>query len=157
MKILSVLRHPKQDEISSSDDFFTPLSTKGIEDAKIISTKLLEKNIIPDLIVSSPSLRTETTSMILAQQLDIKKNILYNEVLYQGYLDELIEELTFTFHTIDSLLIVGHNPLLENLINAFVPFKQSLEMGMLIQIQFDTNSWVDIGSHNANILEIIKP
>lgn len=151
------MRHPQKDEIASSDDFFTPLSEKGIRDAKIISAKLKEKNIMPDLIVSSPSLRTETTSMILAQELDIKKNIMYNEVLYRGYLDELIEELTFTFHTIDSMLIVGHNPLLSNLVNAFVPFKQSLEMGMLIQIKFDTSSWVDIGSHNASILDIIKP
>ncbi len=71
MKILYVMRYTQKDETSSADDFFVNLSSKGEEDANIIAQKLLSKNVKPDLIVSSPSLRTETTSMILSKK-DVK-------------------------------------------------------------------------------------
>jgi len=157
MKTLYIMRHPQKDEKSSSDDFFVTLTPQGEIDAKNVAQKLFHKGVKPDLIVSSPSLRTEITSMILSTQLDINKSVVYNEVLYQGYLEELIESLNFTFHTIDTLLLVGHNPLLSNLANHFVGYKDKMQMGEVLKVEFNTSSWVDIDENNAKLAEIIKP
>jgi len=151
------MRPPQKDEKSSSDDFFLTLTHQGEEEALCVAKKLSAKGVKADLIVSSPSLRTETTSMILANELKIEKSIMYNEVLYQGYLEELIESVNFTFHTIDTLILVGHNPLISNLANHFVGYKEKLKMGVVLEIEFNTSSWVDIEPSNAKLIEIIAP
>jgi len=157
MKTLYIMRDPEKDTKSSSDDFFLTLTAKGEIDARNIATKLFNKNVKPDLIVSSPSLRAETTSMILSKVLDINKGIVYNEGLYQGYLEELIESVTFTFHTVDTLMLVGHNPLLTNFANHFVGYKDKIGMGEVLKIEFDTSSWVDVEVDNAKLIEKIEP
>ncbi len=157
MKTIYIMRHPQKDLTSKEDDFFVKLTPKGIEDAHSIAKKLKEKGIKPDLIVSSPSLRTETTSMILAEELGIEKSVLYNEVLYQGFLDELIEAINFTFHTVNTLIIVGHNPLLSNLAAHFTGYKDRLDMGVVFKIDFETSSWVEVDPSNATNVEVIKP
>jgi len=151
------MRHPEKDELSSSDDFFLTLTSKGENDARSIAKKLSQKGVVPDLIVSSPSLRTETTSMILARELNLEKNIIYNEAFYEGYLGEAIESINFTMHTIDTLILVGHNPLLTNFANHFVSYKHRIDLGEVLQIEFNADSWIDIDPHNAKLVELIKP
>lgn len=157
MMTLYLMTHPKKVETSKEDDFFVPLSQEGMQDAKKLANKLKEKNVTLDMIVSSPSLRTETTSMIVSEALDMKKKILYNEVLYQGFLDELIEAINFTFYSVQNLLIVGHSPLFSNLANHFVGYKDKLKSGIILKIEFDTSSWVDVSPQNAKLIEIIEP
>lgn len=157
MKTIYIMRHPQKDESSSSDDFFINLSSKGKNDAHSIAKKLLDKNIKIDLIVSSPSLRAETTSMILANDLNIEKSIAYNEVLYQGYLEELIESINFTFHTVDTLLLIGHSLLLTNFANHFVGYKHGIKNAEVLHVDFDISSWIDIEPQNAKLIEIIEP
>lgn len=157
MKKLYILPHPQKDEQSLEDDFFIPLTQQGIEDAKSLAQKLKEKKIELDLIVSSPSLRTETTSMIISETLNMKKKVLYHEVLYQGFMDELTEEISFTFYSVESLLIVGHIPLLSNLANHFIGYKEKLKPGIILEIEFQTNNWVDVSAQNAKFVQWITP
>ncbi len=157
MKTLYIMRHPQKDVKSSSDDFFLTLTTQGEADAHTVAKKLFTKGVNIDLIVSSPSLRTEITSMILSKELHLNKSIAYNEVLYQGYLEELIESVNFTFHTVDTLMLVGHNPLLTNFVNHFVGYKDKINVGEIFKLEFDTSSWVEIDFSNAKLAEIIKP
>lgn len=157
LKTLYVMTHPSKETGSNEDDFFVPLTQIGIKEAQNIANQLKEKDVELDLIVSSPSLRTETTSMIVSQALNIKKTILYNEVLYQGFTEELIESINFTFYSVETLLIVGHSPLLSNLANHFVGYKEKLKEGIVLHIIFDTNSWVDISEYNAKLIDIIEP
>ena len=157
MKKLYILAHPQKDENSLEDDFFIPLTQQGMDEAQSLANKLKEQQVVLDLIVSSPSLRTETTSMIISQKLDLKKKILYHEVLYQGFLDELIEEISFTFYSVESLLIVGHIPLLSNLANHFVGKKEKLKPGEILEIEFQTNNWVDVSPQNAKLVQTITP
>jgi phosphohistidine phosphatase len=151
------MRHPQKDDKSSSDDFFLTLTPKGEVDAHNVAKKLFTKGVNIDLIVSSPSLRTEITSMILAKELHINKKIAYNEVLYQGYLEELIESVNFTFHTVETLMLVGHNPLITNLLNHFTGYKEKINMGEIVKLEFNTSSWVEVDFSNAKLIEILKP
>ncbi len=95
--------------------------------------------------------------MILAKALNLNKNILYNEAFYEGFLTEAIEAINFTFHTVNTLILVGHNPLLSNFASYFVSYKNSMKMGEVLKIEFDTLSWIDIDSSNAKLSEIIQP
>ena len=156
MKKLYIIRHTQKDENSSPEDYFIKLTPQGLDDAVALANLLETKDINPDLIVSSPALRARKTAKIISKTLGFEKNIMYNEVMYQGYLEEVIEAITFTFHTVETLIIVGHNPLLSNLASHLVGYKNHLDMGTCVAIEFDTSTRVDIGAHNAKLLEVIK-
>ena len=62
MKKLVLIRHAKSDWSNPFlDDFLRPLNKRGEKNAPLMAKVLKEKNIRPDLIISSPSLRTKQT------------------------------------------------------------------------------------------------
>ena len=62
MATLILLRHAKSSwKDSTLNDFDRPLNSKGCNDAKKIGKRLLDRDIIPDVIVSSSSIRTKQT------------------------------------------------------------------------------------------------
>lgn len=157
MKTLYIMRHAQKDESNPDQyDYDVELTKKGLEDSKIIAQKLKDKSISPDLIVSSPAIRTRQTAEIVAKTLDYTKNIMYNEVIYQAFVNEIIESVTYTFDTVDSLMIVGHNPSLTALAITITNFKEEIEMGSVVKIEFDCNSWTAIEKNNARFVEVFK-
>ena len=116
-----------------------------------------KKNIPIDLIVASPAIRTKKTAEIFADALDYKKSIMYNEVLYMAFVNELFETISYTFDTVDSMLLVGHNPSLTALAITLVGFKEKFEQGAIMQIIFDCDSWIDISVENAKLVSYELP
>lgn len=157
MKILYIMRHAQKDESNPEQyDYDVELTPKGLEDSKNIALKLKDKKITPDLIVSSPSMRTRQTAEIIAETLFYTKNIMYNEVIYQAFVNEIVESITYTFDTVDSLMIIGHNPSLTALAITFTEFNEEIQMGSIVKIEFDCNSWIAIEKGNARFVEQFK-
>lgn len=158
MKRLYIVRHTEKDSKSSNEDFFVKLTEKGLDDAQKLAKKLKVRGVEPQLIVSSPALRARKVAKIISKTVPYeKKAVVYNEVLYHQSVDELIEAINFTFHTVEELIIVGHNPLLSSLAYHFTGYRDQMAMGMALCIEFDSASWVDITPQNANLVAIIKP
>lgn len=158
MKKLYIVRHAQKEvEKAGQDDYDRPLSNKGLEDAQKMADKLFDKGYRPDLIVSSPAVRTRQTSEIFAKTLRYTKTIMYNEVLYMAYLNELQETLTYTFDTVESMILVGHNPSLTALALTLVGFKEEIAMGAMVEVEFDCDSWIDISKENARLISYTKP
>lgn len=157
MKELYILRHAQKETSSSYEyDYDVPLAKQGVEDSKKIGQKLKNRKILPDLIVSSPAIRARETAEIVAKEIGYEKNIMFNEVIYQAFLNELVESITYTFDTVDSLMIIGHNPALTALAISFANFKEELQMGEMIRIEFDCDSWTMIDKTNSKFVEHFK-
>lgn len=157
MKTLYILRHAQKD-MSSSDqyDYDIELSAQGLIDAKTIGEKLKEKSVKPDLIVSSPAIRARNTAQIVAKEIGFKKNVMYNEVIYQAFLNELVESITYTYDNVNTMMIVGHNPSLTALAITFGGYKEELKMANALRIDFDCDSWTSIDKTNAKLVEIFE-
>jgi len=153
MKKLYIIRHTKKEnEDLNQDDYDRKLSEEGIEEAKKIAIKFAKKKPNIDLIVSSPAKRTRQTAEIFAEILNYNKSIMLNEVLYMAFVNELLETISYTYDTVDSMIIVGHNPSLTALAITLVGFKEKFEMGAIMEIEFDCNSWIDISKENAKLI-----
>lgn len=154
MKTLYILRHA-QKNMSSPDqyDYDIELSEQGLKDSEAIGEKLKEKGVKPDLIVSSPAIRARTTAEIVAKKIGFRKNVMYNEVIYQAFLNEIVESITYTFDNIDTMMIVGHNPSLTALAISFAGYKEELKMANALRIDFDCDSWTSIDKSNAKLVE----
>lgn len=157
MKTLYILRHGQKQSIEPQQyDYDIELTEDGKEDSKNIGIKLKEKNILPDLIVASPAIRARQTAEIVADQIGYTKSIMYNEVIYQAFLNEVIESITYTYDSVDSLMIVGHNPSLTALAITYAQYKEELKTANAIRIDFDCNSWIDIDQTNARFVDVYK-
>lgn len=157
MKKLFIVRHTtKQKETQNEYDYDTE-TKEGIEKATQMAQKLALENHQIDLIVASPAVRTRHTAEIFASELGYNKTIMLNEVLYMAFVNELIETITYTYDTVDTMLLVGHNPSLTALAVTLLGFKEKFEEGAVMQIEFNCNSWIDIDKNNAKLISYTIP
>ena len=152
MKKLYIVRHTQKEEEFTKDDYDRDLSPEGLEKAKLIAENFAKKNIPIDLIVASPAKRTMITAEIFANALNYNKSIMFNEVLYMAFVNELFETISYTFDTVDSMLLVGHNPSLTAFAITLVGFKEKFEMGAIMEINFNCDSWINISKDNAQLV-----
>lgn len=119
MKTLYLARHAKSYwEDQSIPDINRPLNKRGKRDAPFMGEILMDKNIKPTLVVSSPAKRAKKTALAIAEKIGYpEKKILYNEDLYEASSNILIKIIKQLDEKYDSVMIFGHNPGLTMLNN----------------------------------------
>ncbi|GAB4259756.1 MAG: hypothetical protein Kow0065_09830 [Methylomicrobium sp.] len=132
-KTLLLLRHGKSDWSVAVDDFDRPLKKRGKKAATRIGKWLRAQSLTPDSIVSSPAVRAKSTAEKVADQLDIDRSaIRFDERLYQADLNTMRTVLSSCCSGASVVLIVGHNPDLETLLNFLVDGIETPEDGKLL-------------------------
>ena len=117
MKKLIVVRHSKSSwKDSSLLDFDRPLNKRGKRDGKKMSEFLSQFIKSIDLLLSSSSYRTKLTSKYYQDSLQIK-NLIFTDSLYHASKKEIIENFYNVDSSINSILLIGHNPGLTEFIN----------------------------------------
>lgn len=157
MKTLYLMRHTQKEENLNKDDYDINLTNKGLDDALQMAQRLKDEKVIIDLIVSSPAKRARLTAETIADTTEYSKSVMYNEVIYQAFLNELMETISYTYDNVNSLMIVGHNPALASLAVNLTTFREELKMGGIVKITFDCDSWIDIAKYNAKFISYIEP
>jgi len=115
---LLILRHAKSDwSTGASSDFERPLADRGRNDAPLMGAWMHKMGLIPRHVVSSPAERARETSVLVCKALDIrKKDISWDTRIYAADVSELLGALADCPGDASSVLIVGHNPGLEDLV-----------------------------------------
>jgi len=108
-KTLYIARHAKSswDDMSLSD-FERPLNKRGKRDAPFMSNLLKEKNTSPDLILSSPAKRAKKTAKHYHETLG--GALRFDERIYEASSMNLFYLVQEALQSVDSVMIVGHNP-----------------------------------------------
>ncbi|MGQ9660507.1 MAG: SixA phosphatase family protein [Thermochromatium sp.] len=118
LRELLLLRHAKSDWGSgAASDFERPLAKRGKKDASKVGSWLYREGLIPDHVVSSPAERARQTVTKVCKHLDFKKKrIVWEDDLYEASVSELLGVLGRCPSEAASVLLVGHNPGLEELV-----------------------------------------
>lgn len=118
-RVLLIMRHAKSDwSDHAAADFDRTLTDRGKRDAKKMGAWLKKKKIIPDLIVSSPAARAERTAVIVSKETGFDPaGILWDKRIYNASLDALLKVVAGQAQKSRRLLLIGHNPGLEELLN----------------------------------------
>jgi len=154
MKTLLLVRHAKSSwEYPGLTDFERPLNQRGHHDAPMMGKLLKEKNILPDLIISSPAMRAISTARHFAESMNYPlEKIKTDERLYEtgpAYIVKVISEVD---DSINSLMIVSHNPgLTETADQLTGKVIDNIVTSAIFNIDFETISWKTIGRKNARI------
>lgn len=115
---LLILRHAKSDwGAGPRNDFDRPLSRRGKHDAPKVGLWLYREGLVPDHVVSSPAERARQTTLKVCKGLDIgKKHIVWDPELYEASIPHLLGALERCPREAATVLLVGHNPGLEELL-----------------------------------------
>jgi phosphohistidine phosphatase len=116
MKVLSILRHAKAERPEGyPNDFSRPLTTRGHKDAARMGAFLASMEPAVDFILSSPAARAAQTADHIAAELGHAKTVGWEAGIYLASADTLLELLRRAPEEAEHLLLIGHNPGLEEL------------------------------------------
>jgi len=153
MKKLFLIRHAKSswDEPNLSD-YERPLNERGKKDAPMKSSILKEKNIFPDLIISSTAERAAETANIFASELSYTKTIHYDSRIYEATTQNLLEVVSEINDDHNLVFLFGHNPGLSNFAN-FISKTPVLNMptACIVGLELSINKWKEVERHSGNV------
>jgi phosphohistidine phosphatase len=116
MRTLYLLRHAKS---SWSDptlpDRERPLAPRGRRDAQRVGEYLVRLAIVPDLVLCSAARRAGETLELVQTALGPTTSVLLEPQLYAASADRLLDRLRVVPDGVASVLVIGHNPGLQNL------------------------------------------
>jgi phosphohistidine phosphatase len=136
MKTVLILRHAKSDWSDPGNaDFDRPLAKRGLEDAPRMGEVLARFECVPDRILASPARRAKQTAELAAKACGYQKSIQWEDDFYGGNSSDLIGAVQRLPDTVERVLLIGHNPTLEETIAGLcVPDLAEMEDGWAIKI-----------------------
>jgi len=159
---LYILRHSKSDWDSHTSDHLRPLNKRGVNNAQAIADWMKNKYLYPGRILCSTATRARQTLAPVIETLAIPDDrIEYLDKLYLADLKTLLKILREIDNDESSVLIVGHNPGLEELVTYLakepVPLSGNgklLPTSCLVQFKLP-DDWHDL-THQAELVSITR-
>lgn len=120
---LWLVRHAKAARADGPHaDFKRPLAPRGVDDAGKIGERLRAHGVRPARIVASPAARALQTAEIIAAAVGYAREaIATNTRLYLAEPGTILAAISAEDSAFDSLLVVGHNPGISELVRRFLP------------------------------------
>jgi phosphohistidine phosphatase len=160
MKKLLLIRHAKAVQSIVLNDFDRNLTEKGIDNAKDMGKFLSKHDISLDLALSSPALRAKETIQIILENMRIQPKIIYEELIYDNDEKKIINLITNTNNSINTLAIIGHNPSMENITilqtGKKLPYENFSTCGVAL-IEFDIKNWDEIKNIKGKLVFFKSP
>jgi phosphohistidine phosphatase len=125
-------------------DFARPLNRRGNGETEAMARRLMELQLLPDLIISSPARRAAQTAEIVARELALLPRIIrYEEVLYLAGAQDILQLVRTIGPRVPHLMIVGHNPGISDAAHLLAQGEEviGLETAAVCTITFDTDQW----------------
>jgi phosphohistidine phosphatase len=145
MKTLLVLRHAKSswadDDLS---DFDRPLNDRGRHDAPRMGQLMAREDLVPDLIITSSAKRAATTAKLVAQAAGYEGEIRRSEHLYLAEPGEYVVEARQVDDGVACLMVVGHNPGIEELVEWLSGVEERMPTAALACFRLSIDHWRDL-------------
>lgn len=158
MKTLYILRHAKSSWSDSGlADFDRPLKTRGLEDAAFIGGVMFENQIQPALILSSPAKRAKQTAILVKESGMLNAPIRYEEKIYEASPHTLVKIISEIEENAENVLLVGHNPGMENLVKFFTGEDVGFPTAGFAVVSLWINEWRDVGANCGQLELFVSP
>lgn len=145
MKTLLILRHAKSDWSNSKlSDHDRPLNHRGKYDAPRMGAWLKQQEMVPELIISSTAERALTTAEMVAQAFDFDGELRTTRDFYLAGPPAYIETLNELPDSYARVMIVGHNPGMEELLSLLTDQDRPLTTANVAVVELPIDSWADL-------------
>ena len=159
MKRLLILRHAKSSWADSSiSDWQRPLNERGERDAPRAGQWLRERGLVPDIIITSDAVRARTTAEAVAKASGHLQAIRLEPSLYGASPEAMIEVLNGAPDEARAVMIVGHNPGLEELVSKLSGESHGMPTAGLFVFDVPITRWRDLDlAIDASLIEMWQP
>ncbi len=140
MKKLLLIRHSKAEKETGAKDFDRPLKYIGMQYAAFMADRLRDKSIIPQIIITSPALRTKTTAEIFSDHLGLPQADA-NMAIYEASVKSLLKIINEFPDEYDFIALVGHNPGIAQILYYLTGESREVHTSTTALIEFEIDSW----------------
>jgi len=157
-RTLLLLRHGKSDWTHDVDDRDRPLAKRGRRAAKLAGEVLAQGGLIPEVAVTSPTVRAATTLQLAMESGGWKCPVQVSEALYRGGPAEVLAEIRAQPDDALVALFVGHEPTWSKLVGVLVGGgRHRMATGALAAIELEAPSWSDTGPGGGELGWLLVP
>lgn len=165
MRRLVLLRHAKSDRPAGIGDVDRPLNPRGERAAPLVGAYLAGEGLVPDHVVVSPSLRTRQTWAAIAEALGGPEAEV-SDAVYEAETSSLLSVVRAAPDRAGTLLLIGHNPGLQDLAMRLVGdgtaalrrrLSAEFPTAALAVIDFEGARWADVRPGTGRLERFVRP
>ncbi len=168
MKTLLLLRHAKSGwDNPGLTDHDRPLAPRGKKAAPAIGGMLRQSGLTPGRVLCSTARRARQTWERIAPYIDPDPEVEFRRDIYDAETScELLTILRGQPHHAATVMLVGHNPALEDLArslyrdgdpDAHAAMTEKYPTAALAEISFAVDNWRDVGRETGTLARFVKP
>jgi phosphohistidine phosphatase len=165
---LQLLRHAKsRHDNPELADYDRPLAPRGIRAAKAMGKAIAQHGLIPELVLCSPAVRAAETWRIVSGELSkVPKTRTIEDIYDFGDGGRLLDVIRSQGGNARSLMLVGHNPSMEELARRLIGkgpeiLRQQLAAkfptGAMAVIDFRDCTWAEIAEGSGELIHFMRP
>lgn len=165
MKQLHLLRHAKSSWANADrPDRERPLAPRGRRAAQRLAAHLDEHGVHPDVVLCSPAVRTTQTLELIREGLGAGVEVLVEDELYGASAHQLLARLRCLPEQVRSVMVVGHNPGLQELTLLLArqgPLRERAQAhfptAALATLAVRRGGWAALGPAKATLVDYREP
>jgi len=159
-RILYLVRHAKSSWTDTNlNDVDRLLNKRGHRDASDMGDRLSKRKVHPDLLLSSPARRALSTAEIIAEKIGLSAAaVTCNENIYAASRQALLQIVRGLPDRHASVMLCGHNPSLENLVNLLssIPINH-MPTCAVATLELAVGRWEETGRHSGRLMDFDYP
>ena len=163
-KTLYVMRHGKSSwDDEEQPDVERPLAPRGERAARRIAAYLANAEPRPALVLCSSATRAVQTYEAIASRLEGSPTVQIEERLYAASAEELLDRLRELPEKVKAVLLIGHNPGLQDLLVELCgegdlreQLIEGFPTGALATVRV-RRSWAELGASTSTVKDMLLP
>jgi phosphohistidine phosphatase len=165
VKRVWLLRHAKSSwDDPGLPDADRPLAPRGRRAAELLAAHLATSDVRPAVVLCSSSLRTRETLAAILPALGDALEIRIERTLYGAGAAQLLERLRQVPNRASSVMLVGHNPGIQDLAlglamsgPALAALREKFPTGALATVEVNVGRWRDVDDGKATAAVLVTP
>lgn len=164
-KTLILFRHAKSSWNDNVDDHERPLAERGRKAAPLMAKWLASRGLKPTVALVSTARRTQETWSIAAPELG---RITRRDVgaIYEAPAAQILDVIHAVEPSVESLLIIGHNPGMEDLAcllmngdggEAGDRLRKKFPTAAMAVLSLPVDDWTEVEPHIAELTDFVTP
>ncbi len=166
MRRLMLLRHTKSAWPHGVEDHERPLAERGLRAGTLMGRYMARNGLMPDLAIVSTARRAQETWELARSTFSEPTPELDERRIYEAPAAAILEVIRETAPEARTLLLVGHNPGLQDLAldligtadaDDLTRLRKKYPTGGLAVIDFDTGCWKKVGAGTGRLERFVTP
>lgn len=138
-------------------DFDRPLNERGLKAATLMGKFLRKRKVEPGLIISSPAKRARETASLVKESGKLAAELRFDERIYEADTETLLKVVSQIDESVDTVIVVGHNPGMQQLLQVLTGEAEEVPTATLMQISLKLDKWSAAQEKCGSLEWLVKP